>query len=559
MQLEDRKLCFWAENKDISNALRRRTAVWLRTVLRASALVLVSAVVAGMATRSEPIWWIYASFALVLGAAFVLDGSERTREAGVVLSFGFWAVATAAVFFLGGVRSPGSFVYLPVVITAGLFWSWRAAGALTAASLATVLLAAWLEQYNFLPLPLRAPTVARLLPIFAGSLTMTAVLLGIAVCTLNGALEDLNQHVIRTEELLTNVPDVLAVIDRLGVVVAVSPAMRERTGYEPNELLGKDVSRIELFGQERPAVADDVRLLGSRGVDGARVLALRCRDGALAWGEVRLQALPLSRGGTLRRIVLYDVTRRHVAEARQAEFERRVEQSRRLERMGLLAGGVAHDFNNQLTVILSLGSVLDTRLPPDSPERRLLTEINQSAVRAAELARDLLSVKPTKQAEIIDLGRELAAFEPMLSRMAGLGMSLSVRMHGGPCFARIERADLERIATNLVLNARDAMPNGGEIEVAIAPAADGEGTYPPRRMVELTVSDSGVGMDSLTRQRILEPFYTTKGALGTGLGLSTVDGIVARAGGRILVESERGRGTKLRILLPEAESDGVNS
>jgi signal transduction histidine kinase len=140
--------------------------------------------------------------------------------------------------------------------------------------------------------------------------------------------------------------------------------------------------------------------------------------------------------------------------------------------------------------------------------------------------------------------------------MVGPAIRLSVKARG-TCLVRLERADLERVATNLVINARDAMPNGGDIVVAVAPATDGGGS-PARRMIELSVADTGVGMDSLTRQRILEPFFTTKGEAGTGLGLSTVDGIVSRLGGRLQVKSERGHGTEVRVLLPEADADDIS-
>jgi PAS domain S-box-containing protein len=239
MRLDEAGLWFGPENEELAYALRSRTSVWLGTVLRASALVVATAAIAAVATRSAPVWWIFGLFALVIGAALLLDATKRTREAGVVLSLGFWAAATAAVFCLGGVRSPGSFVYLPIVITAGLFWHWRAAAALAAASLGAVILAALLDHVHLLPLPLHAPTAARLLPIFAGSLTMTVVLVGIALHTLRGALQDVRRHALRSEELLLTVPDVLAVLDRHGVVLAVGPSMQERTGYAPNELVGK--------------------------------------------------------------------------------------------------------------------------------------------------------------------------------------------------------------------------------------------------------------------------------------------------------------------------------
>jgi PAS domain S-box-containing protein len=358
---------------------------------------------------------------------------------------------------------------------------------------------------------------------------------------------------------LLNVPDVLAVLDNLGVILAVSPALYERTGYEPKELVGKHVSRVELFGQDRRLVVDDLRLLDVQGGEGAREFVLRCRDGGRAWGEVRMHALPLGNGDSLRRIVLYDVTRRHIAEARQAELEIRVEQSRRLETVGLLAGGVAHDFNNLLTVILALGSLLDEKLQADSPARQLLTEINESAVRAAELARNLLHAEPRTSFETLAVERELAELSPMLSRMVGDPIRLAMRIHADPCLVRMDKISLERIATNLIINAREAMPNGGEIVVAIAPSSDVGGGEASRRVIELSVADTGVGMDSATRQRIFEPFYTTKGEAGTGLGLATVEGIVTRLGGSIVVDSRPGRGTTVRVFLPEASSDGVSS
>jgi PAS domain S-box-containing protein len=520
------------------------------------AAVVAAAAMAGLTTEMSPVWWIYGAFAIVLVASLVLDGMKRTHEAGVVLSLGFWGAATLAVVVLGGARSPGAFVYLPIVITAGLFWSWRAAAALAAASLATVTLAAWLDEIHRLPLPLRPPTSLRLLPIFAGSLTMTVLLVGIALHTMHGVLRDAQRSALRTEELLVHVPDVLAVFDRLGVVLAVSSAMGERMGYAATDLIGKHISHIDLFNRDSRTVSDDLRSLGVRGGEGARELPLTRRDGSPAWGEARMQAIPMSRGDSLRRIVLYDVTRRHLAEARQADLEERMQRSRRLEAMGLLAGGVAHDFNNLLTVILSLGTVLDREISKDSPARELLTDFRESAVRAAALARNMIAANAPSLEHIVDVGRAISLFEPVLVRMLGSeDIDLTVRVPEEPCFVMIERGCLERIVTNLVVNARDAMPHGGTIVVAVAASHEGDGPSPMPRMVELSVSDTGVGMDPALQPRIFEPFFTTKGTSGTGLGLATVDDMVTRLGGCILVDSQPGRGTKIRILLPQAATD----
>ena len=454
MRRNETLLGFFAENEDLAQALRQRTAAWLGSVLRASALVITAVTVAAAMTRSGSIWWIYGAFALVIVVALALDRAKRSHGAAIVLTLGFWATATAAVFLLGGLHSPGAFVYLPIIITAGLFWSWRAAATLTAASLGAVILAAWLGVIGRLPAPVIPLTGERLLPIFAGSLTMTAVLVGIALHTLRGALQD------------------------------VRTAMQE--------------VRTAMDGMRRQAQRSD---------------ALR------------------------------------------ADIEQRADRRRHLEAMDLLAGGVAHDFNNLLSVIFSLGTVLDTRLAPDSPARKVLVEINQSALRAAELARDLLSPKPSTQAEAIDIGRERAAFVPVLSRMAGTGISVSLLRHGGPAFVNIEKTKLEKIATNLVINARDAMPRGGEIILEVAPVSRADGPA-SGRIVELSVADLGIGMNG-ARERTFEPLATANHG-GAGLGLATVNDIVASLGGRIAVDSEPGHGTKVCVLLPEADAQSVS-
>jgi PAS domain S-box-containing protein len=560
MRLDEARRCFRFEKEDLAYALRLRISVWLGAVLRASSAVLAAAAIAGALTEMSSVWWIYGAFAIVLLGSLVLDGMKRTREAGVVLSLGFWGAATLAVVVLGGARSPGVFVYLPIVLTAGLFWSWRAAAGLAAASLAVVTLAAWLDEIHRLPLPLRALSSAGHLPIFAGSLTMTVFLVGIALHTMHGVLRDAQRSLLRTEDLLLHVPDALAVFDRLGIVLAVSSAMAERMGYAATDLIGKHISHIDLFNRDSHTVSDDLRWLGVRGGEGGRELPLTRRDGSPAWGEARMHAIPIGTGDSLRRIVLYDVTRRHLAEARQADLEERMQRSRRLESMGLLAGGVAHDFNNLLTVILSLGTVLDREISKDSPARELLTDFRESAVRAAALARNLIAPPAPPVPHAVDVGRTLTAFEPVLARMVdGEDIDLTVRVPERPCWVSMDRGCLERIVMNLVVNARDAMPNGGSIVVAVAASHEGDGPLPMPRMVEISVSDTGVGMDPALQPRIFEPFFTTKGASGTGLGLATVDDMVTRLGGCILVDSQPGRGTKIRILLPHAATDDLSS
>src|SRR5262249_29475342 len=155
----------------------------------------------------------------------------------------------------------------------------------------------------------------------------------------------------------------------------------------------------------------------------------------------------------------------------------------------------------------------------------------------------------------IDLNHEVQALEPILRRMAGDGVQLDVQPHPDACFVQIDKVHLEQVVANLVINARDAMPSGGKLVVQVGrcdhPEAQEDGAL---RMVEASVTDSGVGMDAETRERMFDPFYTTKGQKGTGLGLATVDGIVGRLGGQIRVRSEPGRGTQIRVYLPEAST-----
>ena len=481
------------ENADLLRALQQRAWGRLRTVLHASALVLAGATLAALATRSAALLWIYAAFALPLATALALDFGGRKREASAVVSLGYWVAATAAVFLLGGVRSPGSFAYLPIVITAGVFWSWRAATVLAAASLAAVSVAALLEGLGALPFPVQPATAGLLLQSFAGSLAMTAVLVGVTVYTLHEALDEGRRQAARTEELLLQVPHVLAVLDRLGVVRAVGPAMHERTGYEHQELIGQHISRLELFGQDRQAVADDLRLLAGRDGEAKRKVPLRCKDGALALGEARVHTVALDNGGTASRIVLYESDDGHRTESRRDEL-------------------------------------------------------------------DLRGEKSAKAAPVLDLGSELATLSPMLSRMAGDELSLAIRIHGEPCFVRMDKLSLKKIATNLIVNARSTTSPGGEIVVELAHSFSPGAHYPTPRAIELSVTGSGIDPDFATPQQLLEAGGTTNDAINTGLSLTTVSYLVSRLGGTVQVDrAAYGIGPTVRVLLPEASSSDVTA
>jgi PAS domain S-box-containing protein len=242
----------------------------------------------------------------------------------------------------------------------------------------------------------------------------------------------------------------------------------------------------------------------------------------------------------------------------QRELEEQLRQAQKMEAIGQLAGGVAHDFNNMLTAIIGNAEFLREDLEDAERRGQDLDEITKAAQRAATLTHQLLafSRKQILAPRVVQLGAIVAEMAPMLKRLIGETIDLRTSM----CDRGRVKADpgqLEQVLMNLSLNARDAMAHGGKLTLETADVtldaayAQMHPTVPPGEYVMVAVSDTGVGMDLATRQRIFEPFFTTKPVgQGTGLGLATVHGIVAQSGGHVRVYSEPGRGTSFKVYLP---------
>ena len=235
-----------------------------------------------------------------------------------------------------------------------------------------------------------------------------------------------------------------------------------------------------------------------------------------------------------------------------------LQQAQKTEAVGKLAGGVAHDFNNLLTVITGRAQMLLKRLPPGDPLRRDADLIEQTAERAASLTHQLLafSRRQVLSPKVVDLNGVLGGLEATLRRMVGDGVELVLVPGADLGRVHVDPGQIEQVITNLVLNASDAMPEGGRLTVETVnvelEATPRGGLQGP--CVMLAVSDTGRGMDAETRAHLFEPFFTTKArGRGTGLGLSTVYGIVEQSGGTIQVESEPGHGTTIRVSLPRTE------
>ncbi|GMV40288.1 MAG: hypothetical protein AMXMBFR64_20040 [Myxococcales bacterium] len=276
---------------------------------------------------------------------------------------------------------------------------------------------------------------------------------------------------------------------------------------------------------------------------------------------VRTTAVPIrGESGKVDRVVgnIMDVTTRKAADQERRHLEDQLRQSMKMDAIGKLAGGVAHDFNNQLTVILNYADMALLHVT-DERVRRLLTEVVNAGQRSAALTRQLLAFSRKQALELkpVDVNQCASNLEKMLRRVLGEDVHLRLDLAPDLGLTLADAGQIDQVLMNLVINARDAMPTGGTLTIETSNAeldpSQGERQVDvaPGPYVMLSVTDTGVGMDEDTRARIFEPFFTTKPAgKGTGLGLSIVYGIVRQCGGHIHVRSEPGRGACFQILLP---------
>ena len=258
------------------------------------------------------------------------------------------------------------------------------------------------------------------------------------------------------------------------------------------------------------------------------------------------------------------VHERERAERTLEERETQLRQAQKLEAVGTLAGGVAHDFNNLLTIITGYTQMALTQLPADAPAAADMREVKGAAQRATQLTQQLLAFgrKQVLEPRVIDLNGVIADVEPMLRRLVGEHVEIRATLDPTVSRTLADPVQMEQVIMNLAVNARDAMPDGGELSISTTNVAPGTvAELDGRPGVAIVVRDEGIGMDAATRERIFEPFFTTKApGRGTGLGLATVYGIVKQSGGAVAVASAPGKGSEFRVVLPAVsatESDLV--
>ena len=348
--------------------------------------------------------------------------------------------------------------------------------------------------------------------------------------------------------------DAIFVNNEYGIVQEVNRAAEALVGATREEMVGQS------FLETLP-VEDREHVLGNfrKTLEHGSILELlqiriQRRDGTTIPAEVSASVVEI--GG--KQFVMGLV--RNVSERDAMAEQLRLAQ--KMEAVGQLAGGVAHDFNNLLTAILGYSQLLAPQLRGDPEQFSAIEEIRKAGERAAGLTRQLLafSRKQVLEPRVLDLNKVADQIQGMLSRLIGEDIQVVMNLDPALGCVRADAGQIEQVIVNLAVNARDAMPRGGQISLETANVELDESyaqthvPVQPGSFVMLAVSDTGAGMDAATRQRIFEPFFTTKGkGEGTGLGLSTVYGIVKQSGGYIWVYSEPGRGTTFKIYLPRVD------
>jgi two-component system, cell cycle sensor histidine kinase and response regulator CckA len=558
----------------------RRAGVMNSLIMALLALLLVggglaTATVFAMKAASA---LVITALGLVLFVALACLRRGRLQVAGRLLVGGLFVVFSALVAVSGGIHSVGIAYYVSLTVVAGVLLGHRAALATAALSVlfGVVLVACPILGHplpRLFPVPPGAALIDLLLMLLLAMVPLTLALQGLAEALAN-AREQLRERR-RTEEALResesrfrtifdSVNDAVLVQEgSSGGLFDVNRRALEMWGYSEKD--GR-LTAHQLCSGAAPYTEEELLLRMERARDDEpRLFEWHARhaSGRLFWVEVNMRRAALH-GGRRLLLTVRDITERKRAQEEQDRLSEQLLQAQKLESIGRLAGGVAHDFNNMLTGVIGHLSLALLTLEPTRQEHAWITTANQAALSAAELTTQLLAFSRRQIIEprALCLNEVVRRMESMLTRTIGEDIALTTALAEDLDPTSADPNQLENVILNLAVNARDAMPLGGKLTIETANVMLGaqygetHGEVRPGAYVMLAVTDTGCGMSADVKQRLFEPFFTTKPkGEGTGLGLAMVFGAVKQHGGAIQVYSEVGRGSTFKVYLPRAHTE----
>jgi PAS domain S-box-containing protein len=387
-------------------------------------------------------------------------------------------------------------------------------------------------------------------------------------------VEDITEHKWAEEELqkseekfrliANTITEVFWMADaRIQKIFYISPGYERVWGRTCKSLYENPHSFLDAICQEdRERVFADLEVQKS-GQPFDHEYRINWPDGSIRWIWDRgYPVLDKIGKATLYVGIAQDITERKRSEEKMVSLQEQLHQSQKMEAIGRLAGGIAHDFNNLLTVIKGYSQLSLIETKDNDPLKENIEEIKSASERAADLTRQILAFgrRQIMEMKVLDLNVILKNLDKMLCRLIGEDIELATLLAEDLGKVKVDPGQIEQVIINLVVNSRDAMPNGGKLTIETANVeldeeyAHAHIAVKPGRYVMISVSDTGIGMAKEVRERVFEPFYTTKErGKGTGLGLSTVYGIVKQSEGNIWVYSEPGKGTTFKIYLPRVD------
>ncbi|HVZ79031.1 MAG TPA: MASE1 domain-containing protein, partial [Gemmatimonadaceae bacterium] len=562
--------------RDITLGTRRQAAVFLLGGVIASNAItsLIGAVVLRLSTHDTFwsawfVWWTGDGMGMLLFAPVILTWAHVVRErarfsvpvvieaALAMLAIGVVAHATISrVRGVTGTLDPDPYLVFPLLLwAAARFGPW---GATTA----TVVLAgvtAWIASHGIgLFGDTSIPALTQVQSMYSYlALASTSSLIPASILSERRAAElQLRDSEQRFRQMAEHIKEAFFILDvDTGVASYASPTWSEIWGMPLERAQDPAAWLRPVQPEDRESIMDAQEVV-RRGRAAAATFRIRRDDGSVRWVRARVFPVHDATGRVYRAVgAAEDITLLRQVEERYA-------QAQKMEAVGQLAGGVAHDFNNMLTVVLGHIELLLEQAPADDPRREDFEAIRRAANSASQLTRQLLifSRQEVRQPRVLSVNDLVDGVTRMLTRLLGEHVTLELALDPEAGCIRADPQGIEQAIVNLAVNSRDAMPDGGRLLVETRavtitePVADGGVERKPGRYVMIGVSDTGIGMAPETRARAFEPFFTTKPVgKGTGLGLATVYGIVGQSEGFVSLYSEPGLGTTVKLYFPQVD------